>query len=204
LRLLFFAQLINQGVSVSTVLAYVSCISGICPLPPAPACVNFCWLCAGVFPFQSSLSTVQVDVRSQCMSHMQFVQLRLAIVGNHPVTQCPHRAQHTTPGREVGGAHVRRLHAYNINQSLFEAGHLGCQVGTGQGAEVLRVRPSVRSDLVTGFVCILQGGLLAVDTSIERASHEKGAFCAAGGQGVYELASRQRNHRRIGVKFVTF
>jgi hypothetical protein len=36
-RLLFFAQLINQGVRVFTVPAYTSCINGICPLPPAPA-----------------------------------------------------------------------------------------------------------------------------------------------------------------------
>jgi hypothetical protein len=54
----------------------------------------------------------------------------------------------------------------------------------------------VRCDLVAGFVGVLESGFLAVDTAVECAGYEECAFCAAGGEGIYEL--RKCEEGRLG------
>ena len=65
----------------------------------------------------------------------------------------------------VRRAHVGWLHTDNVDEGLLKTRHLGCKVVGREGAEVLRVGPSVGCDLVASFVGILESALLVVDTS---------------------------------------
>jgi hypothetical protein len=90
---------------------------------------------------------------------------RVNVVRNNAISERLHGGEHVAASGQVGWAHVRGLLADNVDESLLEARHLAGEVGCGHGAKVLRVRPGVRGDLVTGFVRVLESGLLAVDAA---------------------------------------
>lgn len=81
------------------------------------------------------------------------------------VAQVAHRRQHVAARGQVRRAHVRGLHPNDVDESLLEPRHLRRQVVGRQRSKVLRVRPSVRGNLVSGLVGILQCRSLVVDAS---------------------------------------
>jgi hypothetical protein len=92
--------------------------------------------------------------------------LAIHIRRDDAVAQVAHRGQHVAARCKVRRTHVGWLDADDVDEGLLEARHLTRQVGRGEGAEVLRVRPCVRGDLVAGFVGGLERGFLVVDAAL--------------------------------------
>lgn len=91
--------------------------------------------------------------------------LGVDIIGDDAVSKRLHCWEHVSASGEVRRAHVGWLHTDNVDEGLLKTRHLGCKVVGREGAEVLRVGPSVGCDLVASFVGILESALLVVDTS---------------------------------------
>jgi hypothetical protein len=87
------------------------------------------------------------------------------VVGYDAVAQRLHGREYIAARCEVGWAHVRWLYTDDVDEGLLEARHLCGEVIGGKGAKVGGVAPGVRGDLVAGFICVEDGGLLVVDAA---------------------------------------